>query len=280
MSCCICLEDLDSPVSLPCGHVFCQECLKRAVQAIQPYSTLHACPTCRSHYFITPLDITTVPPHLRPHVTPSIRRVYLDLPTKAKKNSYASTSKESSPELSRTLSTEVARLRAEVEALRHNCSLWRRRAEVHSSATVGLLELSKTARDQIIQTCRERDTIQRDYYKLNHDFKRQQAILQALVSNGSMPQQRFGSPSNLQEPQPLIDQSTSRPKVLATTPQRLSGPMESQSRKRLRSEDEDGDSASAAYPSRPIKIPRRLETGSLDESGTRSTVAQLRTETS
>ncbi|KAF5362325.1 hypothetical protein D9756_002228 [Leucocoprinus leucothites] len=281
MSCCICLEDLNSPVSLLCGHVFCHDCLKRAVQAVQPYSTLHACPTCRSHYFITPLDMSTVPPHLRPHVTPSIRRIYLDLPSTSKTdNSPTPTSITPPSELSRTLSTEIARLRAEVEALKHNCSLWRRRAEVHSSATTGLLELSRTARDQIVQTCRERDTIQRNYHKLNHDFQRQQAILRAVV-NTSMPQQRFGSPSNPPYSQPPVDQSTSLGQMSVSTPHRRSCPTEERGRKRLRSEDGDDYSAGVTYlNSRPTKISRRVETDSLDESSTSPSRLQVRTETS
>ncbi|KXN90701.1 hypothetical protein AN958_03986 [Leucoagaricus sp. SymC.cos] len=170
MSCCICLDDLNSPVSLP-WHIFCHECLRRAVQTVQPYSTLHACPTCRTHYFITPLDMATVPPHLRPHVTPSIRRVYLDLPPNPEKADDSSSDASSSN--SRALAIEISRLRSENDALRHNCLMWRKRAEVHSSATLGLLELSRTARDQIIQVSQERDAIQRDYMKLNHDYQRQ-----------------------------------------------------------------------------------------------------------
>lgn len=77
-------------------------------------------------------------------------------------------------ESSRSLSTELARLRAENDALRYNCLMWRKRAEVHSAATLGLLELSRTAKDQIVQVVQQRDTIQKDYLKLDYDFRRQQ----------------------------------------------------------------------------------------------------------
>ncbi|XP_006461771.1 hypothetical protein AGABI2DRAFT_71771 [Agaricus bisporus var. bisporus H97] len=167
MSCCICLEGLQCPVSLPCGHIFCRDCLKRVVQAVQPYSTLHACPTCRAHYYIPCPNLSTVPPHLRPYIIPSIRRVYLDLPSKPEQTD-ASTSHSSD-----ALSTEIARLRAENDALRHNCCMWRKRAEVHSAATLGLLEMSKTAKDQIFQLAQERDQIRNEHRKLEHDYQQQ-----------------------------------------------------------------------------------------------------------
>ncbi|KAF9444867.1 hypothetical protein P691DRAFT_676798 [Macrolepiota fuliginosa MF-IS2] len=169
MSCYICLEDLSSPVSLPCGHVFCQDCLKRAVQAIQPYSTLHTCPTCRSQYHLAPLNLSAVPPQLRPYLTPSIRKVYIDLPSAKSETPGPSTSESSSG-----LAIEVARLRAENDALRHNCFMWRKRAEVHSAATLGLLELSRTAKDQVLHVARQRDMIQNNFLRLNQDFQRQQ----------------------------------------------------------------------------------------------------------
>lgn len=257
MSCCICLEDLNSPVSLPCGHVFCYECLKRAVQVIRPYSTLHTCPTCRMLYFITPLDISTVPLHLRPHITPSIRKVYLDLPPKDT-NSGPKTSPLNTATLdsSKALSLEVARLRAEVEALKYNCSMWRRRAEAHSSTTIGLLKQCRAAKDQFTRTCRERDTIQRNYLELNYDFQRQRSILQAVVST-TMPPCHLGSPSGLSQPRPFVNPPASDSELV---PPQGSYLMEQGGRKRLWQEDDDRDSAIHDLRSRPAKTPRRVIT--------------------
>jgi len=129
----------------------------------------------RSTCIIAPLDPSTIPFHLRPHINPSIRKVYLDLPLKdTNSDSKTSSLNTATLDSSQTLSLEVARLRAEVEALRYNCSMWRRRAEVHSLSTVGFLELWRTTREQLTQTCRERDTIQKNYLELNHNFHRQQ----------------------------------------------------------------------------------------------------------
>jgi hypothetical protein len=119
-----------------------------------------------------PLDMSTVPPHLRPHLTPSIRKVYLDLPPRSDKPE-ASASNTAASGVPYDLSIELARLHAEKEALRLNCSMWKKRAEVHSSATLGMLELSRVARDQVVQVSRDRDTLQRNYLKLKQDFQQQ-----------------------------------------------------------------------------------------------------------
>ncbi|KAF8997900.1 hypothetical protein BDQ17DRAFT_1248120 [Cyathus striatus] len=159
ITCHICLEDLKSPVSLPCGHIFCKECIRRAVEAIKSYSSLHSCPSCRALYTVAPIDPAVVPAHLRPHLTPSIRKVYLD--QLLREGPRPSTSVTSG-----SADVEIARLRAENAALRTNCDMWRRRAEVHGAATLGLLELTRMARDQAIHVSRERDELQKRCHSL------------------------------------------------------------------------------------------------------------------
>lgn len=135
--------------------------------AINGSITPHSCPTCREFYVagmwyhnilafrysytwdLEPLDLTTVPHHLRSHLLPGIRAVYLnqDEPRGA----------ASSLE---TTTIEIARVRAENEVLRHNCGMWRRRAEAHSSATLGLIGLARLARTQAFYMKHERDQLQ------------------------------------------------------------------------------------------------------------------------
>ncbi|KAG6902548.1 hypothetical protein C0995_014937 [Termitomyces sp. Mi166 len=121
-ACGICSEELDAPVALPCGDV----------------------------------DISSVPVQLRPHVLPSIRRLYPDSPN----------DKLEGP---RTVSamTEIAiensRLHAENKALKNTCAMWRRRAELHGAATLGLLGFSRTARDQALRMRYERDEVYKHY---------------------------------------------------------------------------------------------------------------------
>ncbi|KAF8628705.1 hypothetical protein AX17_005928 [Amanita inopinata Kibby_2008] len=107
-----------------------------------------------SQRFGTTANISTasVPPHLRHGILPSIRKLHLESPSAPANSSTPSGSE---------LETENARLRAENAALRKNCSMWRKRAEAHSSSTLGLLHLVRMAQDQAMQVARERDELSR-----------------------------------------------------------------------------------------------------------------------
>lgn len=82
---------------------------------------------------------------------PSIRKVYL--------GESSTTSRIPSSERDREI--ECARMKAENDALRSNIVLWRKRAEVHAGATLGLLGLTRAARDHANKVTRERDELQR-----------------------------------------------------------------------------------------------------------------------
>ncbi|KAL7890922.1 hypothetical protein AOLI_G00003980 [Acnodon oligacanthus] len=51
LTCSICLCPFDSPVSLACGHSFCQQCLEAAWKDAEPVS----CPQCRTLYSVRPV---------------------------------------------------------------------------------------------------------------------------------------------------------------------------------------------------------------------------------
>ena len=55
------------------------------------------------------------------------------------------------------IAIENSRLHAENEALKNTCAMWRRRAELHGAATLGLLGFARTARDQALRMRCERD---------------------------------------------------------------------------------------------------------------------------
>ncbi|VDC03431.1 unnamed protein product [Peniophora sp. CBMAI 1063] len=74
--CPICLDDLKNPVSTPCGHLSCEECLNKHIEGSHdPYKS--TCPTCREDFPIVTPDLARVPDKYKPFVQPSIRRVYL-----------------------------------------------------------------------------------------------------------------------------------------------------------------------------------------------------------
>lgn len=152
------------------------------MEAIRPYSTLHSCPTCRSPYTvgkslfgrhrpsaccnvssqIVNIDPAIVPSYLRPHLAPSIRKLYLD-DQPSRPSNVPSTAVEAL--------AEAARLNAENSALRTNCAMWRRRAEVHAAATLGLLGLARQTRDHAVRMKFERDEFQKRYGDLKRMFE-------------------------------------------------------------------------------------------------------------
>jgi len=56
LQCTICLNDIERPVELPCGHVFCADCLLRLVSEERPYRN-RVCPLCRGQLFIPPQQV-------------------------------------------------------------------------------------------------------------------------------------------------------------------------------------------------------------------------------
>ena len=93
-----------------------------------------------------------MPPHLRANLLPNIRKLHLSGPPGPAQPSSSSNT---------DLQTENARIRAENAALQKNCAMWRKRAEAHSSSTLGLLQLMRLTRDQAMQVARQRDELRR-----------------------------------------------------------------------------------------------------------------------
>lgn len=116
-----------------------------------------------SLFLSAPVNLSVVPPNLRSFVTPSIRRVYIDnagpqeAPSEPEQEFSISEASCSTSE-----SSELARLRAENHALRNNCLMWRKRAETHGAANLGLLNFARVVRDQASILARERDELRKN----------------------------------------------------------------------------------------------------------------------
>ncbi|KAJ7154576.1 hypothetical protein C8R46DRAFT_911120 [Mycena filopes] len=145
-ACSICLEPFNNPVSLPCGHVFCRECVHRTVAATKTVTIQHFCPACRAPYPILTVDPALIPPFLRPHIQPPIRKVFFNDDPPPPPNP---TSSATAADLGRAL--------AEVTVLREHCATWRRRAEVHAAGNTTLLGLTRAAKDCALRMRAERD---------------------------------------------------------------------------------------------------------------------------
>lgn len=117
-----------------------------------------------------PVNSSAIPPHLRPFLSASIRRVYLD--GEAPVTESDGTDHPSPPASSSHESTEeLDRLRAENQTLRSHCVLWKRRAELHGAATLGLLDFARMVRDQATTLARERDELKRQYGSLKRKLE-------------------------------------------------------------------------------------------------------------
>lgn len=169
------------------GHVFCFECIVKLVRTVQPYVHNHFCPTCRQQYTISEprnapssrpiVDLqnptpalanpTLVPPHLRLHVTPSIRRLCLDYSIPKPKQTSAF-SKDAAEE---PLAAECARLRAENASLKVCCDVWSKRARLHAGTTLGLIGLVRMSKDTAVRTSVEKEELEKKYQSLKRNIE-------------------------------------------------------------------------------------------------------------
>ncbi|KAJ7199155.1 hypothetical protein GGX14DRAFT_299186, partial [Mycena pura] len=158
LTCSICYEPFTSPISIPCGHVFCQECIRRHCDS-KSCSPQNFCPTCRSPFSIITIDPAFVPPNLRPHILSSIRPVIFDVPKPGPVATPAAPSCTAGPASASGVATpsDLACAKAEITALRLSCAAWRRKAEIHAAANNGLLDFARTARDHALRLRSERD---------------------------------------------------------------------------------------------------------------------------
>ncbi|TFK17055.1 hypothetical protein FA15DRAFT_676336 [Coprinopsis marcescibilis] len=79
--CSICLERFLDPVSIPCGHVYCSQCLVDHINSSQssnPRRLTSTCPTCRTEFQLKTPDLKPLPRKLHPFFLPHIRRVFFD----------------------------------------------------------------------------------------------------------------------------------------------------------------------------------------------------------
>ena len=100
-----------------------------------------------------------MPHHLRSHITPSVRKLFLEYTIPS-----PGTPSTSSP-------SECEHLRAENASLKTCCFVWRKRAAVHAAATLGLVGLARLARDYALRMKKERDELEEKYNELQKQME-------------------------------------------------------------------------------------------------------------
>ncbi|KAK0202470.1 hypothetical protein DFS33DRAFT_1454743 [Desarmillaria ectypa] len=76
--CTICLCDYKEPVSIPCGHVYCMQCLSEYISTSSRDGFMAKCPTCRTKFTIVIPELHSLSKQFHRYVTPSIRRVFIE----------------------------------------------------------------------------------------------------------------------------------------------------------------------------------------------------------
>ncbi|KAI6116810.1 hypothetical protein EDD16DRAFT_1045255 [Pisolithus croceorrhizus] len=120
--CGICLEALKKPVSIPCGHIHCEECLRNYI--ISGNDALQSiCPTCRQEFHIATPDLTVVPEKYHDFILPTIRKLYIDIPSVSKLSKKVN-----------ALNNQVKKLSKEMSALEDRCDDYGREVQAFAEA--------------------------------------------------------------------------------------------------------------------------------------------------
>ncbi|KAI0058816.1 hypothetical protein BV25DRAFT_1829570 [Artomyces pyxidatus] len=151
-SCPVCLETLNQPTSLPCGHMFCFDCVQMSARASRSLSEMN-CPTCRAPCPKVSVDLRIVPHHLRPFVFSPFRRVYLNGDVDTADVAPSASADDASRQ-------HIARLQASNTDMVKECTVLRQRA--HRLWTVLVArELAATEHARLIR--KERDEMAQKY---------------------------------------------------------------------------------------------------------------------
>ncbi|KAJ4474974.1 hypothetical protein J3R30DRAFT_3505645 [Lentinula aciculospora] len=143
--CTICLSNMQDPVCVPCGHLYCSQCLSDYIASSSEdgYNTL--CPTCRAPFPIVSPELTCLPKHIHRYITPSIRRVYLD-----------SSAVQSLQQKLTVSQNQVKNLKKESERLMLFCEKYQNASNVHADgeakARLEVERLTRLLREQKLET--------------------------------------------------------------------------------------------------------------------------------
>ncbi|KIY63199.1 hypothetical protein CYLTODRAFT_426295 [Cylindrobasidium torrendii FP15055 ss-10] len=76
--CNICLGEFRDPVCIPCGHVYCSECIWECISSSEDSAYTASCPSCRTEFPTAIPDLRALPKKYHPLVMPSVRRLFME----------------------------------------------------------------------------------------------------------------------------------------------------------------------------------------------------------
>lgn len=172
--CTICICDYTEPVSIPCGHVYCMQCLTDYISSSSPDGLTAACPTCRAEFSIVVPELHSLSKQFHRYITPSIRRVFIE-PNPS----------ESYEELKQKLEASEARnttLRQENRDLLRSCRKYMADASAHASEERNAKsEVARLERQLEMEKTRTKDEITRIRRKLDENIGARLGVTRASL---------------------------------------------------------------------------------------------------
>ncbi|KAH7874089.1 uncharacterized protein C8R40DRAFT_1111257 [Lentinula edodes] len=209
--CTICLSNMNDPVCIPCGHLYCSQCLLDCISSSSEDGYNALCPTCRASFPIVSPELTCLPKYVHRYITPSIRRVYLD------------TSAVQTLQQKLTASqNQVKNLKKESERLMSFCEKYQNASNVHADgeakANLEVERLTRLLREQKLATQEAREEVS-EWREKHEDLKeqleqRQKKSSRKRTSNGR------DRPQNNDESPDVTPPTTPRRRVIRDLPNR------------------------------------------------------------
>ncbi|KAG2075603.1 hypothetical protein BDR04DRAFT_1005470 [Suillus decipiens] len=149
--CGICLEEIKKPVCIPCGHVHCEKCLRAHINSGND-ALKSSCPSCRTIFHIAMPDLSFVPKKYHDFMAPSVRKLYLDIPSPA------------------PLVAEIEQLKTRVAALSRDRDALMERCEAHMAASRQYATSERIARLEAKAALEAINRLQVKYDNLEREF--------------------------------------------------------------------------------------------------------------
>ncbi|KIM90336.1 hypothetical protein PILCRDRAFT_180012 [Piloderma croceum F 1598] len=134
--CTICLDPLKSAVVIPCGHVYCEECLTSHIQTGDDANSSH-CPSCRAKFNIVLPNLQYVPTKYHAYILPPIRKLYLSKPS-------------SSPPAQIQAEAQITTLQAQIKSLSTSNAHLSQRCHLQKAALGTLADAARDTKAELV----------------------------------------------------------------------------------------------------------------------------------